>query len=347
MPGQAAPALRYLTLACFFALCLAEAYFLPPPMSLFLAALGGFLVMLASLGHPGLALAAALAPLPGILWFGPSAYALAVAFTFLMAYGWNEARLKNEDVFAGLWSLAPALCGALLFALAWSFHDKAQLGSLIAASAASLLCFPVLAATVPFGEDEITRANRRREKFLRYAILAAPLGEPRWSISVSGVGLVLAALGWFDMAHPLHPLDWLAAPGAGLLMLFLTRDIRGALAGLAASGLLLLFAGAVNGALLLFLVFALDLGCSAARWRKQGENESHAWMRTIEDCGPIVLAAGLTAMVVAIPRGGFAASLHAFYGLAAALIFYPAFTGALYAIFPRRRSVEELYGSRV
>ena len=89
----------------------------------------------------------------------------------------------------------------------------------------------------------------------------------------------------------------------------------------------------------------MALGRAAAAWRAAGESETLAWTRAIEEQGATILYAGLAAMIAAVPRGGPAAALHACFGLIAALILFPAFSGALHVAVPQRRSVEELYRS--
>ena len=337
--------LRLLSLLLFAAAILAALYFSPQPdpWALALAGLGGFVVALAYLRHAGLALAAALAPFPGILWFGNSAYALIVAFALLAAGAYANVLLKGEDAPAALAKPFPALAATLLFAILWSLHAAVQLQSLLATAAATILFLPALVLAVPVGEDALTRGNRQRETTLQFFTFAARLAEPRWSVALTGAGLVLAVLGYFQILDPPPVLDWLAAPVVGVLVLALTRDSHGAIAATAAAALVLLFTGGVGGALMLFLLFAATLGRAAALWRRLGDAETLAWTRAIEDHGAGIAFAGLAAMIAAVPRGGLSAALHAGIGLAAALILFPAFAGALHALMPRRRKIEDLY----
>lgn len=338
-------ALRLLSLLLFAAAVLAALYFIPQPdpWALALAGLAGFAVALAYLRHTGLALAAALAPFPGILWFGNSAYALILAFSLLAAGAYANALLKGEDAPAAMAKPFPALMGTLLFAILWSQHVAVQLQSLLATAAATTLFLPALVLAVPVSEGDIARGNRVREKALRLFSFAARMTEPRWSLALTGAGLVLAVLGYFQVT-PQPPLfDLLAAPMAGALVLALTRDGRSAFAALAAAVLVLLFTGGVGGALMLFLFFASVLGRAAALWRRSGDSESLAWTRAIEDHGAGIAFAGLAAMIAAMPRGGPPAALHAGIGLSVALILFPAFSLFLHALIPRRRKVEELY----
>jgi hypothetical protein len=226
-------------------------------------------------------------------------------------------------------------------------HAPVQLTALLAASLATAFCLPAVLLSVPVGEDAMTRGNRQREALLRLFGFAARIAEPRWSLSLAGVGLVLAVLAHFQIARQVPVFDWLSGLAIAAIAFALCRDGRSALAALAASALLLLFTGAVSGAQLLFLLFALGLGGVVAGWRDAGESEIMAWTRTIEDHGASVLFAGLAAMIAATLRGGAPAALHAFFGLAAALILFPAFAGSLHHLFPRRRRVEDIYRSSV
>ena len=121
MSARIAPILHGLRfpLFLFFATaCVAAIIFMPhqAPWPLVLCVFGAFALALVRLRNAALALAAALAPLPGILWFGAAGYVLAIAFTTLMAAAYTDALLKADDPVAALWKPVPALAGALLFA---------------------------------------------------------------------------------------------------------------------------------------------------------------------------------------------------------------------------------------
>lgn len=337
--------LRLPILLFFAALALWGAYAVPEPapVTLAAAAVGGFLAAYARLRHVGLALAASVAPLPGIFWFGQAAYALSIAFAILMAADYSDALLKEQNPYTALARTLPPLAGTLLFACLWSLHVPVQLPALLAAAAATALCLPPLALSVPFPEQAIVCGNRQREKLLRFLAWFSPVAEPRWSISLSGVGVVLAVLGYFQIAAKPPAFDWLAAPLAGALLFAFTRDIHAGLAAIAAAALVLLFTGGLGGALLLFLLFAIYLERNGSAFRMQGDDAVMAARRAIEERGSAILFAGLAAMIAASPRGGGPAALHAGCGLVAALVLFPAFAGTLRRIFPARRSIEEIY----
>jgi hypothetical protein len=319
----------------------------PSPVALAAACLGGFLAAYARLRHAWLALAAALAPLPGIAWFGASGYALCLALAVLITADYDDALLRQENPHAAWIRAVPALAAALLLASLWSLIAPANLPGLLAAAAATMLCLPLLLLGVEFTEETIIRGNRQRERLLRLFGWFGRIAEPRWSISVSGIAVVLTVLGYFEIAARPPLLDWLSAPLAAALLYAFTRDIHAALAAMAAAGMVVLFTGGMGGAMLLFLLFAVGLERGGGAFRARGENAVKAARRAIEQRGGAILFAGLAAMAAAVPRGGAAAALHAGCGLIAALVFFPAFTGALRRIFPARRSVEDIYRTSV
>jgi hypothetical protein len=343
--GLASRRLRFLILFLFLGSILAALRFVPPPVPLgmTLAALGGFVIALALLRNWQMALSAVLAPLPGIFWFGAAPYALSVSLAILMAAACQDALLKGQDSKAALWKCLPALAGTLLFALLWALHAPVQLRSLLASALAVAVFLPALVLTVTLSEDAIARGNRQRETLLRIFAHPARLAEPRWSLSFTGAGLVLAVLGYSRISHHPPAFDWLSCAAIGLIVVIFSRDGRSALAALAVSALLLVFTDGVSGTQLLFLLFVLVLARAAKDWREAGETAPSAFMHTLENIGPPVLFAGLAALVAALPRGGLLAALHAAYSLVGALILFPAFAGTLYALFPGRRSMEERY----
>jgi len=329
-------------------LALSAALAVPQPQPLLLAAaiLGGFAMAYARLQHFSLALAASLAPLPGILWFGPAAYPLCIAFAILMAADYGRALLKGENLYAALSRALLPLLGTLLFALCWSLLVPVPLASLLASATATALCLPPLALGVSYGEDAIVRGNRSREKMQRLFTFAGGIAEPRWSLSLTGIGVVLAMLGSFQISWQPPLLDWLGAPVAGLLLFAFTRDWHVALGGALAAALVLLFSGGA-GALPLFLLFALSLSRAISAYRQRGEDILMSTRRAMEDQASTILFAGLAAIIAVAATGGVLAGVQAAVGGIAALVLFPAFAGSLRWLFPARRSMEEMYRAKV
>lgn len=124
-----------------------------------------------------------------------------------MAADYGDALLKEYNPYAALTRAMLPLLGTLVFALLWSLSASLQLESLLAAAAATALCLPPLALGVSYGEDAIIRGNRLREKTLRLFTFAGHLAEPRWSVSLTGAGVVLVVLAGFR--SPANRLCWI------------------------------------------------------------------------------------------------------------------------------------------
>ena len=271
---------------------------------------------------------------------------LCVAFAILMAADYGDALLKEQNPYAALSRALLPLLGTLLFVLVWSLPALSRLESLLAAAAATALCLTPLALGVSYGEDAIIRGNRQREKMLRLFAFAGNIAEPRWSVSLTGIGVVLAVLGGLQITAQPPVFDWLAAPLTGVLLFMFTRDGYAALAACFAAALVLLSSGGIGGALWLFVLFALSLSLAVTAYRQRGETTVMATRRAIEDQGSTILFAGLAAIIAALSRGGILAGLYAGAALITALILFPAFAGTLRHFFPARRSVEDMYRAR-
>jgi len=200
-----------------------------PVGALFLSALSvalGVCLAFAHLRHAGLALIAALSPLPGMIAASLPATGLSYS-EILSLYGFATvaaACLAGDLVGLVLKERAPAdaarlalarallplalgvltpaaLLAGLLFKTAATTGASAA-GELAAATVSILLFVPFGAAVVPYGETFFVRANRARERRERLLRLLAEVVEPRWGLSLAGSALVLAVLGWFG-AWPL------------------------------------------------------------------------------------------------------------------------------------------------
>ena len=163
---------------------------LPDPKPMALAMGGAFALALLRLRHVALALATVIAPLPGILLFGPSAYALSLAASLLMAANYADARLQDQNGLAALFRPVPALVITVIFAFGWALHAPVRQESLTAASLCVIFFLPGFALASGFNENAIARGNRFREIQLRFFSLAAGMAQPRWCIALSGAGLV-------------------------------------------------------------------------------------------------------------------------------------------------------------
>ncbi|HJW41755.1 MAG TPA: hypothetical protein VJ476_11075, partial [Rhizomicrobium sp.] len=197
--------------------------------------------------------------------------------------------------------------------------------------------------------------------------------EPRWAMSVTGIAVVFAVLGWFGAA-PLLAHGSLQPQEAAisivivfLIALAVGRDWRGAIAVvLALSTLVLLDLWllsmadlrlsltamveiALTGlAALLPMLLQLD---GVRRFRKGGDAPGLARLRAIEElgAGPYFATGGAAvAMLPWIVLHGSVVGLMAMFVLSglAGTVFAPAIATALEHLLPRRRSLSQLYGRR-
>lgn len=273
--------------------------------------------------HLLLALAIALAPLPGALFLLAAhgaplpVYGFGAAASAFMAAGVLRARIANT---VPDWTplLLAAGAGSLLMLLQnWTLGMGFAGASLCALAGAAVL------GASRFDEDVIARANRQQE---RWAFLVEGWGrvaETRWAWALSGAGLTLVVIGVFRPAL----LSFADVTGEAFLLLTLlgtTRDWRAALAAALVGALLLLFAPGLPQ----FGFLVLPLGMRMAG-REQGELVS-----ALDRAGGLMLAglAGLTAI-----------SWAALGAVLAGLILFPALTAVLHRMFTPRRSIEQLY----
>lgn len=359
----------------------------------------GAIVAFVHLRHAGLAVLTALAPLPGMIAAGAFAVQSGLSVSALLAvYGFSY--LTGSCLGGDIWRrildaagpaaaarealariIVPAALGILVAAaliVGWLFRDARLLGlggacELGAGALSALVFVPFASSVMWFREGFFVAANRareRREGLLRVATLVI---EPRWGMSLSGIAIVFATLGWFGAEPVLLRSVLLAQPalwGASALLVFLVsiaagRDWRNALAAvltLAALTLLGLFLWARStGHLSTPTFIELVIGAAAAllpilmlvvwsrTYRWSGDTLAVARLRAIEDLGLApwfgVAGAGAAALPWVLLHGSVA-MLSAMFLLAGAagLLAMPALATALDSLMPRRRSVDELYG---
>ena len=269
-----------------------------------------------------------------------------------------------------------ALVGAPLL-VAWLFRDVRHLGlaaaCAIPATAASAALFTSFGASLMrFGEAFFTRANRARERREALLRVATIIVVPRWGLSLSGVTLVFAVLGWFGAAPLLDHSTLFAQPalaagsllGVFLVACAMTRDWREAAAAVLALGALALFSAWLWGwavghptasafvdivvsCATAFLAMLAVAGRSRA-YRRDGDDPAVARLRALEDVGAAPWFAALGAAAATAPwivLHGSTATLAVLFLFAAlaALVAQPAIATGLESIVPRRRSLDELY----
>ncbi|HEY0106228.1 MAG TPA: hypothetical protein VGB91_09105 [Rhizomicrobium sp.] len=373
-----------------------------PVGALFLSALSigvGVVLSFLHLRHVLLALLVVVSPLPGMIAAAPAADAATLPLLLAVyGFGYAAAAFVGGEIVSGVLSgacvadaaraalvqlAAPitvaalsgaALLGAWLFRVAPGFAFGAA-GQVLAAALSVLVVVPFGASVMAFGETFFTAGNRAREGRDRLLRVATRIVEPRWGMSLSGVALVFAVLGWFGAAPLLahsallaHPAFWPAsALGTFLVAYALARDWREAAAATAALAALTLlslwlwgrtvghltpsaFAGIVVTAATAATAMLALAGRSRA-YRRDGDDGPVARLRALEQFGAAAWFAAAGAGAVILPwmlvHGSLATLAVLFVAaLAAAVVAAPAIATALEAILPHRRSVDELYGRR-
>lgn len=232
-----------------------------------------------------------------------------------------------------------------------------------------------LARWLPYSEQFIARANQAREARERAFDHFQFIMEPRWAFSIAGVGFIFFALSALGM-RALQFDDWPRLPerlaALVVFVLFLeiavTRNWRLGLALtltlslLGAIGLWIFARGVyhVQPRTLLELEFMLaaisvPLGKVAAAvigHLRAGDDITLAIARGYQDeCANAVLSA----VIIAIPwvisglinngmtRLELAISIASLFAVP---LIFPAFAGAIYVVFPRYRTVDEVFGKR-
>ena len=221
----------------------------------------------------------------------------------------------------------------------------------------------------PYTEDFVARANRARERRETAMTRLDVIAQPRWGFAVLGTATILGTLegfglkglGWQDGAAIYFPLVAFCLLLAGLAAI---RDWRLAVAAALTQALVigLTFAARTKGhagplpALhLAWAAGALPLWMLGASWRRalnQGGEPAAALMRALREDGPAAFAAallgalpGLVLLCETWPRPWPVAVA----ACAVPFAMFPIFPGigiAIYALLPRYRSVDEVFGRR-
>jgi hypothetical protein len=335
---------------------------------------------LVQLRHAALVALALAAPLPGLLgamlllptdgdtlslWLAYlPAFFLAGFFVAETATRAAEGEASETAARNTMTRLAPAALCALAAACAPAlFLAPGAMFAAMLAGACALIVVPLGASLLSFGEDFAARANRLRERRERSLAHLAQATQPRWGWSLSGIAIVLAALGFFGAAPLANrvSLTWLAAIFVSIAAVFLaTRDWRRSLAALLA------FVPALFLALWVFarvppdaaawrhLLQALGIGfipvvlisARAARYARDGEDVAVASMRALERDGAALLFAAAACALSLVPfhrLQEIPAALGIFLAAPSALVFAPAFGAALENLFPRRAVIAARY----
>lgn len=245
------------------------------------------------------------------------------------------------------------------------------LGAVLMLAAVFLL--PSLAASVlPFNEAFIVRTNHARERRERLVAIFAIFTIPRWAFATSGIMAVLFAIMFFNASFA--PL-WVAAmkpyavafAGIGLLGAIGMRNWRGFfscgappfLASIIGAWTITRIGLAPNDAAQTSLLlgsaagagFIYFLGLPMSAYLRAGDPMMIAFSRALNDWGAVVFILGC-ALALVLLAGAVtnditpALAILPLFQIAGALVLFPAIAAALDDLFPRRRSLEELYRAR-
>lgn len=237
----------------------------------------------------------------------------------------------------------------------------------LAAALSSLVLAPVSGSVLTLNDDFVTRANRSQELFRRAAERLAPMVQRRWAFSFVGIAIVLSVLGAFGAQTFFEKVGWRqvgwTAAGAvalWLASLALMRDWRRATAAILSAAAAVLFAlwlasglrqplspdfaVVFFGACAIGFAIAALFGAEAAGRARNGHDPPTSWLAAFERRGHALAFATMGAAVAALPLAGdplIAASL--LLSSLCQMVFQPAWSIALEAVFPRRGSLEARY----
>lgn len=251
------------------------------------------------------------------------------------------------------------------------WRDPAAVGLLFLTAFFAAFAGHLFGALFPFSEHAIARANAGREwrerMFDRF-FLAMP---PRWAFSVTGIALVLSAVAGFGIRDA--QVHWMAhAPldcAAGLVFAFaafavVARDWRMTAAltlTTAFTGILVLWALArcnplpdlsTVGAMVMLSSVPLSVIAARARlYAREGDDTASALAAAVRDDGVIAIALGAIICAAGLAVTAMSAVLSPVLVFAvasafSALLLFPALTVAIYSLFPRYRTVDEVFGRR-
>src|SRR6202789_685743 len=357
-----------------------------PELALVVACLAA--ISYAQLRHAGLTALVIAAPLPGVLGASlPSVFgspgSRMMGFpvvAYLTGFFIADMLAAEIAVRAGEGSsplaasqgaqaqLMPAVVGALALAILFAARNPLTWFAVAGAGLCAWIALPLAASFLPFGEDYIARANRLRERSEHWLNYLAPFAYPRWGRSLSGVAVVLCALGYFEAAR--SALTWPHVSRADLVWLAPAAAVlAGAVLGIRdwerAVAAFLACCPAVLLALWLFAEShawpdswpALGLGAMAvyfisaraASFVRAGEPAGVASVRALTRYGAAILfavAACALALALFDRMAGVAPAAAILLGGFSALVFAPAFSIVMEGLFPRRATIEARYRVR-
>jgi hypothetical protein len=260
-----------------------------------------------------------------------------------------------------------------ILVLVWFRNGTSADAALQAIADSTLALFSVLVllplgfSVLSFDEAFVARANRACEQHARWLDGLRFASVPRWGLSLTGITLVAIVLGWYG-AHGLLQ-DFLILRSALVILVafaggFVGAGWREGLALATAAGtacLLTLWATVIAPNLANSGVIVLQCGTFAlllsfwGAWRTRHHRQQHgagpaARERVIVDAGGAVIAviasAGALLPLIILQSGAVVALAGITFAGVAGVLLSPAMVTGLEALFPRRATVEELYGHK-
>jgi hypothetical protein len=263
--------------------------------------------------------------------------------------------------------------GAGIASQAWDLTVAHAIGVSVALMlAASFLLPPLAASFLPFNEAYIARLNRARERREWLISYFAILTVSRWAFATIGITAVFATIIYFDSTFAalwqvaMKPYA-IAFAAIGLLAAIGLRDWRSFFScglppfvmSLVGAWALTQFGFAPHYAAEISLLlgsaagagFVFFLAAPTTRYQCSGDPILIAFARALNETGAAVIILAL-ALALALLAGALitnsppAVTLLPLCHIASALVLFPAIAAALEDLFPRRRSLEELYRAR-
>jgi hypothetical protein len=326
--------------------------------------------------HAGLAVVMALSPLPGFVLsaFGtghpPPPFAYMPGFIAAGILAGAVAPLAanmaaRQAVRNSLHDLRLALIAVLVLFIPAVFAGASALYCV--AGEISAVALTALGATMfSYDEDFVVQINRANEARIHAFERLDFLTKPRWGMSIGGIALVFSALGFFGAQKDIAMAFAYPALFAVLALVFLAgafavaRNVRRALAAFLAMvpvALLLMaladrLAFSALDLLLPFTAAAMPVlftAASALGFERSGDGAETATQRGLEHLGPsvaVAVIAGAAATILSELQAGIIESAALLLGGGAALVLQPALTTMLYALAPKRVSLEEAFRKR-
>lgn len=255
------------------------------------------------------------------------------------------------------WPIALMVCAAAMLPLAARDFVSLTLSlSVVLCGASALIVLPLTLRILPYSEEFIARSNRLRENRERWLDRLTFAIQPRWGLSVSGIALIFAILGFFGGENSSASRHFMSPAALAILgVLFAafayvaTRNMRQAIAFFLSAAVMvcLMFwvdahmaVSAAPLTLALASAPALLLAGHSSAFMRAGDTIAVAMLRSSEQFAVPISFYCFAAALTLCSSGAMAAAILIPCGGVAALIFFPALATAIYGLFPLRVSLD-------